>query len=494
MQNLLVPFRTAAKVTFEKLVPDKLPTGSNTLAVVLDDASAKSKGSSPSWLKPYLKEEMMKDVKTGKIVWLYPEDSGVTRLALVPAIDKSAAIKAAAKNFVHQAKARSVKNLVIAFCSFTADEVGKFLNVMLIENIDHTKKGSGEDKCVEAVSVHLKEEVHGKLKEVKYWVELAKGVILAKNVVNQSPSLATPDWVEEQAKELFKSADKVKITSIVGKELAEKNYGCIYAVGSGAVSPPRLVTIHYTGSPSNPAVELALVGKGVTFDSGGLNLKSTGSMETMNLDKSGACNVLAAMHCISELKLPINVVGCLALAENIIGKECYKPSDILTSFSGKTVEVANTDAEGRLCLIDALTHVQRNYKPKVVIDIATLTGACLVALGLSTGGLFTNDDKLAESLLKCSSHVDESFWQLPVFPEHGKAMKGSVADLTNSGSRYAGASTAAAFLKEFIEGDTKWAHLDIVGPAIHTYGGSVLGLGTGFGMQTMVNFAKSLTK
>eukprot|EP00826_Nyctotherus_ovalis_P039147 TRINITY_DN3738_c0_g3_i4.p1 TRINITY_DN3738_c0_g3~~TRINITY_DN3738_c0_g3_i4.p1 ORF type:complete len:215 (-),score=31.89 TRINITY_DN3738_c0_g3_i4:107-751(-) len=212
----------------------------------------------------------------------------------------------------------------------------------------------------------------------------------------------------------------------------------------------------------------------------------------MNLDKSGACSVLAAIHCINELKQPINVVGCLALAENIIGKECYKPSDVLTSYNGKTVEVVNTDAEGRLCLIDAITHVQRHYKPKIVVDIATLTGACGVALGLDTAGLFTNDEKLAETLLKCSSHVNERLWRLPILPEHVKAVKGSVADLRNSGTRYGGACSAAAFLKEFVEGETKWAHLDIAGPGMKSYSGSKLALGTGFGTQLMVDLAKSL--
>lgn len=498
MEKSLVPFRDPAKLTFNKLVTDKLPAGSQTVVVVLDDTTLEGKSDVLlAWSKPYLKEEMVKDLKKGKALWIYPEDAVVKRVLLVAATtkdesDKGSVLRGAANKILSQLKSISEKEAVIAFGEFSTEEVGKFLNTLLIDNVEHHKKGPEHDKAIEKFDIHLKEDLHAKLTEVNYWVELAKGVILAKNVVNQSPSLATPGWVEEQVHALFKSADKVKISSIVGDELAKQNYGCIYAVGKGAVSPPRLVTIYYNGNNLSSDVQLALVGKGVTFDSGGLNLKSSGNIEDMNLDKSGACNVLAALHCINELKLPINVVGCLALAENIIGKDCYKPGDILTSANGKTVEVTNTDAEGRLCLIDGMTHVQRTFKPKVVIDIATLTGACMVALGMNVAGLFSNDDDLAEILLKCSSCVNETFWRLPIFPEYTKSLKGSIADLKNTSTRYGGASIAAAFLKEFVEGDTKWAHLDVAGPAIKPLGGSVLGLGTGFGTQIMVGLAKSL--
>lgn len=497
MEKSLVPFRDPAKLTFNKLVADKLPAGSQTVVVVLDNQTLEGKSALLAWSKPHLKEEMVKDLTKGKLLWVYPEDPAVKRVLLVPATskeesDKSSALRGAASKTISQLKSISAKEAVIAFGEFSAEEVGKFLNTLLIDNVEHHKKGPEHDKALEKFDIHLKEDLHAKLEEVNYWVELAKGVILAKNVVNQAPSLATPGWVEEQVLALFKSADKVKISSIVGDELAKQNYGCIYAVGKGAVSPPRLVTIYYNGNSSSSEVQLALVGKGVTFDSGGLNLKPTGSMEDMNLDKSGACNVLAALHCINELKLPVNVVGCLALAENIIGKDCYKPGDILTSANGKTIEVTNTDAEGRLCLIDGMTHVQRTFKPKVVIDIATLTGACLIALGMNVAGLFSNDDNLADTLLKCSSCVGEPIWRLPIFPEYTKSLKGSIADLRNTSTRYGGASIAAAFLKEFVEGDTKWAHLDVAGPAMKSFSGSVLALGTGFGTQVMVDLAKSL--
>jgi len=495
MRNLLIPFRNPAKITFNKLIENRAPSGLQTLAVVLNKDTIEGKTTPLNWLKPYLRGEIMNDLKKGKSLWIYPEHEDIKRMLLVPAIKKdepntNTIIRSTAKDTIQQLKSRKIKNSSIAFDTFSAEEVGKYLNTVLIENTEHVKK---ENKEIKKFDLLVKEDLYDKKEDIDYWMKLAEGVILSRNLVNQSPSLATPAWMQEQAESLFKIIQQVKVSSIVGEELAEKNYGCIYAVGKGATSPPRLVTLQYNGNSGNEEVSLALVGKGVTFDSGGFNLKPTGSIEDMTLDKSGACNVLAAIHCINELKLPINVIGCLALAENMIGKESYKPGDVLTSYSGKTVEITNTDAEGRLCLCDALTHMQKHYKPKIIIDMATLTGACVTALGSDTAGLFTNDDNLAEKLLKCSSCVDERMWRLPIFPEHTKSMKGVVADLKNSGGRYAGASTAAAFLKEFIEPNTKWAHMDIAGPATKSNQNSKVSLGTGFGTQTIINFTKLLT-
>ena len=216
--------------------------------------------------------------------------------------------------------------------------------------------------------------------------------------------------------------------------------GLYHAVGRSATSEPRCVIVHYQGDPDSTET-IALVGKGLTYDTGGLNLKPTGSMETMYGDKNGACAVIGALHGVIELKPKINIVFVMGFAENAIDSKSYKPGDIITSRKGLTVEIGNTDAEGRLVLADTFTYVQDHFKPKVLIDLATLTGACMVALGQETAGLFSNDDKLAETLLESSKAVFEPLWRLPIMQEHRDAMKSNFADLNNKGSsRYGGAS------------------------------------------------------
>lgn len=208
------------------------------------------------------------------------------------------------------------------------------------------------------------------------------------------------------------------------------------------------------------------MGKGITFDAGGLNIKLTGSMETMYCDKGGACAVLGALLGCLELGIKKNIIFSMAFAENAIGSRCYKPSDILTSLSGLTVEVGNTDAEGRLVMADTMTYVQRNFAPKKVIDLATLTGGALRALGNTMGALFSNDADLAKLLLDRSHEMFEPLWQLPITKEARDDIVGRVADINNTGTNPLGAAAkAAAFLERFVEGGTKWAHLDIAGGA-----------------------------
>ena len=253
---------------------------------------------------------------------------------------------------------------------------------------------------------------------------------------------------------------------IKGQQLLDEKMGLYHAVGRAATSEPRCVLVHYEGDPTSTET-IALVGKGLTYDTGGLNLKPTGSMEDMYGDKNGACAVIGALHGVLQLKPKVNIVFVMGFAENAIDSKSYKPGDIITSRKGLTVEIGNTDAEGRLVLADTFTYVQDKFKPKVLIDLATLTGACMVALGQDTAGLFSNDDNLAETLLSSSKSVFEPLWRLPIMQEHRDAMKSNFADLNNKGStRYGGASQAAAFLERFIEKETKWAHLDIAGPAM----------------------------
>jgi len=261
----------------------------------------------------------------------------------------------------------------------------------------------------------------------------------------------------------------------------------IWNVGKGAADPPHCVMIHYQGRPDDDTVDFAIVGKGVTFDTGGHNIKMQ-MMDLMYMDKGGACAVLGALHGTLELKLKKNIVFACGFAENAIGKEAYLPNDILTAMNGITVEVGNTDAEGRLVMADTMTYVQRHFKPKKVSYIATLTGACLVALGTTTGGLFSTDEGMIEAFKKASEDSHEPMWHLPLNDEHRENIKGRYnADINNIGAiPYGGSSQAAAFLEKFIEDERPWAHLDIAGPAIK----GVKGDASGFGAKLLLQFIK----
>ena len=240
-----------------------------------------------------------------------------------------------------------------------------------------------------------------------------------------------------------------------------------HAVGRAATSEPRAILVYYKGNTKSDVVDLALVGKGITYDTGGLNLKGTGFMEEMHGDKNGACAVFGALHGVLDLKPKKNIVFAGAFAENSIDAKSYKGGDIIKSMKGLTVEIGNTDAEGRLVLSDTMTYLQREFAPKKMIDLATLTGACMVALGHETAGLFSMDDEMCSDLLRSSKRTFEPIWRLPINDEHRSVMRREHCDLSNMGKyRQGGASQAAAFLENFVEKGVRWAHLDIAGPAL----------------------------
>jgi leucyl aminopeptidase len=289
----------------------------------------------------------------------------------------------------------------------------------------------------------------------------AMGMALTKTLGNLPPNILNPETLAQHAKTLAKT-HKLSCTILKRAEMEKLGMGSLLAVAQGAEVSPRLIALEYKGSDAAP---IALVGKGVTFDSGGISLKPGAGMDEMKFDMCGAATVLGVMQAVAELKLPIHLVCVIPAVENMPSGNAARPGDVVTSMSGQTIEILNTDAEGRLILCDALTWTQQTYQPATIIDMATLTGACIVALGNTTSGLMGNDDALQAQLQQAGDNMYDRVWSLPLFDEYDEQLKSNFADMANIGGREAGTITAACFLKRFIDKDTPWAHLDIAGTA-----------------------------
>jgi len=315
----------------------------------------------------------------------------------------------------------------------------------------------------------------------------------ARTLANRPANVIDPPALAKAARDLTRGLTTLRCTIYDERQLEAQKMGGILAVGSGSRSKPRLIILRYTPAkkPARRLPTVALVGKAVTFDSGGISIKPAQDMDQMKLDKSGGIAVLAAMKAAAELELPLNLWGLVPAAENLPSGSSYRPGDIVTTYSGKTVEILNTDAEGRMILSDALAFAARQ-KCDIVIDIATLTGACMVALGQFKAGVMSNDDELLRDLQKAADDSGESIWPLPSGEEYAEEMKSKIADLKNTGSRWGGACTAAAFLRQFV-GEMKWAHLDIAGmdviasPVVYASAGS-----TGFGVRLLIAYLMNL--
>jgi leucyl aminopeptidase len=290
---------------------------------------------------------------------------------------------------------------------------------------------------------------------------LAEGMALTKDLGNLPPNVCTPAYLAAQAKELGKQYG-MKVRVFERADMRKLGMNTLLSVAQGSAQPPKFIVIEY-GPTSKTAKPVVLVGKGVTFDTGGISIKPAAEMDEMKFDMSGAGTVLGTLKAIAELELPSSVVGLIPTTENMPGGRATRPGDIVKSMSGQTVEILNTDAEGRLILCDALTYAER-YQPSAVIDIATLTGACVIALGHIACGLFANDDALANELLTAADAAYDRAWRMPVWDDYQEQLKSNFADFANIGGRPAGSVTAACFLSRFAT-KYKWAHLDIAGTA-----------------------------
>jgi leucyl aminopeptidase len=291
---------------------------------------------------------------------------------------------------------------------------------------------------------------------------VAAAAQVQRDLANLPANVCTPTFLAEQARALAKRSGSLSVRVLDAAAIRREKMGCLLAVAQGSQQAPRFIVLEHRGrAKAQPPV--VLVGKGVTFDSGGISLKDPPGMDEMKFDMSGAAAVIAALTLAAQLRLGLNLVGLIAAVENMPGGRAVKPGDIATSASGQTVEILNTDAEGRLILCDAL-HYARRFQPAAVIDIATLTGACVIALGHHHSGVMGNDEQLVHELLEAGVRADDRCWQLPLTEEYAEALKSNFADFANVGGRDGGAITAATFLSKFTQG-LKWAHLDVAGTA-----------------------------
>lgn len=326
---------------------------------------------------------------------------------------------------------------------------------------DKSKPAKTELKQVSWL-VNSKRDVAKAESGMRVGAAIQTGMQLTKDLANTPPNVCNPQYLAKAAQKLAKEYKTLSVAVLDYKDLQTLKMGALVAVGQGSASKPKLITLEYRGAAKNDA-PIVFVGKGITFDTGGNSLKSPTNMIGMKFDMSGGATVLGMLAYAAELNLPLNIVGVIAAAENMPGGEASRPDDIITTMAGITVEILNTDAEGRLVLADALTYCAR-FKPQIVIDMATLTGACVVALGSHHSALFSNYQPLADDLLAAGIVSGDKCWQMPLSDEYKKQLDSNVADISNVGGPEAGCITAACFLSKFTQ-DYKWAHLDIAGTA-----------------------------
>ncbi|WP_462137866.1 leucyl aminopeptidase [Candidatus Mycalebacterium sp.] len=347
------------------------------------------------------------------------------------------------------------------------------------------KSGSKKEGAISSVAVYSTASETSFKSTARAARSISSAVRLCRDMINEPPAHLTPSVLADYAQTMC-SEEGLSCSVIMPDEMKKRGMGGMLAVSAGSSNPPRL--IHMTYSPkavrSRP---VAIVGKGITFDSGGLSLKPAEAMKTMKMDMSGAAAVVGAMKAIAAAKPGVTVHGIVAAAENMTGPSAYKPDDIVTAMNGKTIEIVNTDAEGRVVLADALSYAVE-IGSKEIIDLATLTGACVVALGVHTAGLMSNSEKIARDIKRSSHAAGEKVWELPLSDDMRKDIESDFADIKNTGNRWGGAITAALFLEHFVS-SVPWAHLDIAGPAYLERGSDWYPKGaTGFGVRLLVDY------
>jgi leucyl aminopeptidase len=408
-------------------------------------------------------------LKAGKTLYLH-RPAGVAAARLVFAAAASAApkaVKAALANGFGQIKGGGAKRVAVALAGAGAVGAAQAELLVAVANdasylYRHTKPSAPPAAALTQVTLLCdKQELKSVGQGLARGQAIAAGVTLARECANRPANHCTPTYLGEQARKLGKDFG-LKVEVLDRKAVEKLGMGSFLAVSQGSNEPLRFIVAQYHGAAKSQA-PVVLVGKGITFDTGGISIKPAAEMDEMKFDMGGAASVLGTLRAVAELKPKLNLVVIVPTCENMPGGRAVKPGDVVTSMSGQTIEILNTDAEGRLILCDALTYAER-FKPAVVVDVATLTGACVIALGHHHSGLFTADDEVAEELLAASRAALDPCWRMPLDEEYDEALKSNFADMGNVGGRAGGAITAAMFLKRFTA-KYPWAHLDIAGTA-----------------------------
>jgi leucyl aminopeptidase len=404
------------------------------------------------------------ETKAGKTLHMYrPTQCSATRVVLAGIGEGSAKeVRAGATAAIAAMKTPSMKKLTISFAApAREDAIRAAVQAVADATYSYTStKTKPDPRTVSKVIIAAinASEVQATFDRA---VAIVAGCEIAKEWANRPANHATPTHLGQAAQELAK-ASKFSCEVLEPKDVAKLGMGSFMAVAQGSDQPLRFIVLRYDGAAKTKA-PIVLVGKGITFDSGGISIKPAGEMDEMKFDMSGAASVLGVFRTLALLKPAINVVGLIASCENMISGKAVKPGDVVTSMSGQTIEILNTDAEGRLVLCDALTYAER-FKPVAVVDIATLTGACMVALGGVRSGLFSSDESLGQALLKAGEDAQDLCWRMPLDDDYADGLKTNFADVANIGGRAGGAVTAAKFLQRFAQ-KYPWAHLDIAGTA-----------------------------
>jgi leucyl aminopeptidase len=380
-------------------------------------------------------------------------------------------------------KTKAIRGESLAVCIPNGWAVEHIVTGILLGNYSFTKH---KNKTLEQ-STHIKNVTLLTSADVKeniaYGETIASAVMFARDLVNQSPSQTTPSYLAAIAMDLAKNNKDISCTVLPREEM--EKMGGLMGIARGSSQEPKFIHLTYKGGEK----VVTLAGKGITFDSGGLSIKSAQGMETMKLDMAGAAVVLAVFSVLPKLKPKITVHGLIPATENMPGPGAVKPGDVVTAMNGKTIEILNTDAEGRVILADALSYAGKHIQSDVIIDFATLTGACMIALGEDVAGLFSNNKDLAAALLKSAKHTGEKVWELPLIEEYKDKLQSHVADIKNIGGKYGGAITGALFIQEFVPQGTPWAHLDIAGPSFTEKDTPLCPHGaTGFGIRMILDY------
>jgi len=411
-------------------------------------------------------------------------------------------LRKAAAAALHKCRQIGLKNVLLPICqlnTIAGDKLrlveemiyGSFLGLYRFTQFKTKDKDKLKDPLWLALALtedNVPDDIHAAARRGEY---SAQGTYYARDLANTPPNVLTPETMAQSALKLAKT-HQMDIEILDENSMEELGCNAILAVGQGSINPPRLIILKYCPKECKDDKPLVLVGKGITFDSGGICLKPAANMHIMKSDMAGAAAVLGAMHSIATQNISCHVIALLACAENMPSSKAMRPGDVITSYSGKTIEIINTDAEGRLVLCDALSYAQKQYNPCAIVDIATLTGACAIALGQEIAGLFCNDLELSEKIRSLGTFTGEPFWELPLWQPYQELLKSEVADISHMGKREGATITAALFLQEFVSKETPWAHLDIAGTDWAATKSALSPVGAiGFGVRTLIELARN---